>query len=102
CFKIQSDAGYPPNPNNLNDTAGAAAACDYTYFLQRVVNSLTTTITRDSFISAASHIGDLSSALVYGSRLVGGRRDGGGMMRTVEYLQSCDCLQFKTKPAWTD
>jgi hypothetical protein len=101
CFQIQKDAGYPPNPDNLNDTAGAAAACDLTWFLQRIVNSMSM-ITVDAFTSKALNIGDLPTALRYGSRLVGGRHDGGGMMRTVEYLQDCDCLQFRTKPSWSD
>jgi len=102
CFKIQSDAGYPPNRNNLNDQAIAGATCDITFLLQRVVNSLPH-ITVANFVDSVQHLGtSMPSALVYGTKLFPGRRDGGNMVRTSQYLQSCRCLKFKGKPYYSD
>jgi hypothetical protein len=102
CFKIQSDAGYPPNRSNLNDQAIAGATCDITFLLQRIINSMSL-ITVKGFVDAVQRLGtSMPSALVYGTKLFPGRRDGGNMVRTSEYLQSCRCLKFKGKPYYSD
>jgi hypothetical protein len=44
----------------------------------------------------------LGSAFVYGTKFFPGRRDGGDMVRTEIYKQSCRCLQFLGKPYWAD
>ena len=103
CFKIEADAGYPVNSSNLNDEVAAGESCDTVFFLQRVLNGGISLITNDSFISAAEQLGtSFHSAVVYGSKLVPGRRDGGGMMRSEEYFDSCKCLKFISSPAYSD
>jgi hypothetical protein len=90
------------NGSNANDEIFAGAACDSVFFLQRIVNGMSL-ITSDGFINAAQQLGtSFHSAVVYGTKLVPGRRDGGGMMRSEEYFASCQCLKFKTAPAFTD
>jgi hypothetical protein len=102
CFKIQSDAGYPPSRSNLNDQAIAGATCDIVFMLQRVINSLPM-ITVSRFVDAVQHLGtSMPSAIVYGTKLFPGRRDGGNMVRTSQYFQSCRCLKFKGKPYYSD
>jgi hypothetical protein len=103
CFKIMADAGYPVASNNANDEAFAGGACDEVFFLQRTLNSGISLITNDTFFAAAERLGtSLGSAVVYGTKLASGRPDGQAMFRTEEYLQSCDCLKYKTPPAYGD
>ena len=101
CFKIMADAGYPVSSSNQNDEGIAAQVCDLVFFLQRVINGLPQ-ITWKSFIESAQHLGkSFPSAFVYGTNLFPGRRDGGGMVRTEEYLDSCKCLKYLTPPTYT-
>jgi hypothetical protein len=102
CFKMMADAGYPVNSSNANDEVIAGSACDMTSFFQRVLNK-SSLITNDNFIKVAATLGtSFPSAVVYGTKFVSGRRDGGGMMRTEEYFDSCKCLKFTSKPAYSD
>jgi hypothetical protein len=97
CFKIQADAGYPVKGNAV-DEAFAALYCDQVFFLQRVVNGLTS-LDADSFIQAVAKLGtSFPTAFVYGSKFVPGRRDGAGMVRTEEYFDSCKCLKYRGAP----
>jgi len=102
CYKLQKDAGYPVSSANLNDELAAATACDVTFFVQRVVNSLSV-ITTNGFVDATQHLGtSLRSASVFGTKLFPGRRDGGGMSRTEEYFASCSCLKYLSAPLYPD
>lgn len=102
CYKIQRDAGYPVSSSNANDEVIAGASCDIVFFLQRVINGLGF-ITSDNFIQAAQKLGtSMPSALVYGTKLFPGRRDGGNMVRTEEYFESCRCLKYKGPPYYSD
>ncbi len=102
CFKIEADAGYPVTSSNLNDEAIAGAACDTAFFMQRIVNALPA-LSADSFISQAEKLGtSMPSAVVYGTKLLPGRRDGGDMVRTEEYLASCKCLRYRGAPYYAD
>jgi hypothetical protein len=100
CFKIQSDAGYPPQ--NDNDEGIAAGVCDAVFFVQTVVNS-SSELSNDAFISASEKLGkSFPSALVYGTNLFPGRHDGGDMVRTAEYFNSCKCLKYQGPPVYAD
>jgi hypothetical protein len=102
CFKIMADAGYPVNGSNANDEVAAGNSCDTVFFFQRLLNGMSL-ITADNFINAAGGLGtSFHSAVVYGTKLIPGRRDGGGMMRTEEYFDSCKCLKFQSAPAYGD
>ncbi|HET6874897.1 MAG TPA: hypothetical protein VFH70_08975 [Acidimicrobiales bacterium] len=102
CFQIEANAGYPVNPSNQNDEGIAAGLCDYVFFVQKVINGLSK-ITADGFVQQAQTLGTgFSSASVYGTKLISGRRDGGDMFRTEEYLSSCSCLQYQGQPYYPD
>jgi hypothetical protein len=102
CFKIHADAGYPVKSSNRNDPGIAAGSCDLVFFLQRVINGLPL-ISADNFIAAAQRLGrTMPSASVYGINLFPGRRDGGAMVRTQDYYESCRCLKFRGPPYDTD
>jgi hypothetical protein len=102
CFKIEADAGYPVNPSNPNDEGIAAGLCDAVFFIQQVINKLSV-LSADAFIDAGQRLGtSFPTAAVYGSKLYPGRRDGGDMVRTEEYLSSCQCLQYKGPPSYAD
>jgi hypothetical protein len=103
CFKIMAAAGYPVNSSNANDEVFAGLACDFVFFMQRVMNNSLSQLTADGFVNAAQQLGtSFKSAVVYGTKLIPGRRDGGGMVRTEEYFDSCKCLKYKTAPAYGD
>ncbi|HZT64341.1 MAG TPA: hypothetical protein VFA11_00990 [Acidimicrobiales bacterium] len=103
CYQIEAAAGYPVSSSNANDEGLASQACDAVFFLQRVVNGITTTINNNSFVAQAQTLGTgFAPALVYGAKLFQGRRDGGDMFRTEEYLSSCSCLQYQGPPAYVD
>lgn len=98
CFAIEAQAGYPVNTSNANDEGIAATACDYVFFLQRVINSLPE-ITTAGFIQAAERLGtSFSNALIFGSKFEPGRRDGADEVRTEEYFSSCSCLKYQSTP----
>jgi hypothetical protein len=60
-------------------------------------------VNADGVIQAAQGLGtSFKSAIVYGTKLIPGRRDGGDMFRTEEYLASCQCLKFQGQPYWAD
>jgi hypothetical protein len=102
CFRIETQAGYPPQSDNLNDEAIAGAACDAVFLMQRVINS-SSLITATNFVNSVERLGTgMPSAIVYGTKLFPGRRDGGNMVRTEIYLQSCRCLQYKGAPYYSD
>jgi hypothetical protein len=102
CFKLQADAGYPVASSNANDEAIAAQVCDFVFFMQRAINS-STVVSNDAVIEAAGKFGtSLGSAIVYGTKLVPGRRDGGDMVRTEEYFDSCKCLKYSGPPYYPD
>jgi hypothetical protein len=102
CFKIEADAGFPVSSANTNDEGIAAALCDAFFFTQRVMNS-STELSNNGFIAAAEKLGkSFQPATVYGSYLFPGRRDGGDMVRTAEYLNSCKCLKYQGPPAYAD
>jgi hypothetical protein len=102
CFKIQADAGMPVSSSKPNDEAIAGSACDLIFFLQRSVNGVSL-INADNAIQAAQTFGtSFQSAIVYGTKLIPGRRDGGDMFRTEEYFASCQCLKFQGQPYWAD
>ena len=98
CFKIEADAGYPVKAGNQNDEVEAALDCDVAFFLQRILNSLSL-ITVDNVLQAADGLGSsFSSALVYGTNLFPGRRDGSDYVRVLEYFNSCTCTKYKNAP----
>jgi hypothetical protein len=102
CYKMQAEAGYPVSSSNLNDELAAATACDVTFYVQRVVNSMSV-ITTAGFVDATQQLGtSLRSASVFGTKLFPGRRDGGGMSRTEEYFASCSCLKYLSPPQYPD
>jgi hypothetical protein len=101
CFKIEADAGYPVSSSNTNDEGIAASVCDAVFFLQRVVNA-SSVLSNDEFVRITETLGkSFPSALIYGTYLFPGRHDGGNMVRTEEYLQSCSCLKYKGPPVYT-
>ena len=101
CFNIEAAAGYPVNPSNQNDEGIAAESCDYIFFLQRVINSLSS-LTVANFLTAAQNVGtSFQSAIIYGVKLSPGVRDGGDEFRTEEYFQSCSCLKYQSTPYYT-
>jgi len=102
CFTIQAKAGLPVSSSNENDEGIAAVACDIVFFLQRTLNSLSF-VNADNFIRAVAGFNtSFQSALIYGTKMFPGRRDGGDMMRTEEYYASCKCLKFQGQPYWAD
>ena len=102
CFQLQAQAGYPVTSSNANDEVTAASACDYIFFLQRVVNGLST-ITADGFIAQAQTLGtSFPNTVVYGSKFQSGRRDGADELRNLTYLSSCSCLKFMGAPYYPD
>jgi hypothetical protein len=102
CFQIEAQAGYPVSPSNENDEGLASAACDFVFFLQKVMNELPD-LTVANFISATESLGtSFAPATVYGSKFSSGVRDGGDQFRTEEYLQSCSCLQYQGAPYYPD
>ena len=102
CFKIEADAGYPVHSSNQNDEGIAAQACDIVFMFQRAMNGVSV-ISNDTLVNAVMHFGKtLGSALVYGNNFFPGRRDGGDMVRTEIYHQSCHCLNFLGPPYWAD
>lgn len=44
----------------------------------------------------------MAREFVYGTKLFPGRRDGGNMVRTEEYFESCRCLKYKGPPSYSD
>ena len=102
CFQIQAQAGFPVSSSNANDEVTASTACDYIFFLQRVVNGLSS-ITADGFVAQAQTLGiSYPTSVVYGSKFVSGRRDGGDEVRNAEYFSSCSCLKFQGAPYYPD
>ena len=102
CYKIEAEAGFPVSSSNSGDELVAGSACDFVFFVQSLVNSVSS-ISNDSFIDAAGRLGtSFASSLVYGTKLVPGRRDGGDMVRTEEYFASCSCLKYKGAPYYAD
>jgi len=102
CWTIEADAGYPVNPSNGNDEAVAGASCDSVFLLQRVINA-SQVVSNDAFIETAAKLGtSFRSALVYGTKLFPGRRDGSDMVRTEEYFSSCKCVKYQGPPKYAD
>jgi len=102
CFQLQGAAGYPVSSSNPNDEVTAASACDYIFFLQKVVNGLST-ITANGFVAQAQTLQtSFPNALVYGSKFLSGRRDGADEVRTEQYSSSCSCLKFQGGPYYPD
>lgn len=102
CFKIQADAGLPVRSSNPNDEAIAGSACDLVFFLQQMMNGVSF-VNADNAIQAAENSGtSFNSAIVYGTKLIPGRRDGGDMFRAEEYFASCSCLKFQGPPYYAD
>ena len=101
CFKIQADAGYPVHSSNQNDEGIAAQVCDMIFMLQRAMNAVSL-VSSDALVQAiATFKRTQGSAFVYGTDFFPGRRDGGNMVRTEIYHQSCRCLKFLGQPYWT-
>jgi hypothetical protein len=99
CFKIEADAGFPVSTSNSEDEDLAAQACDTVFFLQRVINGLTTSLTSDAFVSGVAQLGrSWPSAYVYGTQFAPGLRDGSAEVRRAEYFQSCGCLRYAGPP----
>jgi hypothetical protein len=102
CFKIQADAGLPVSQSNLNDEGIAAQACDEIFFVQQVINGLST-ISSDAFVQEVESLGaKFPSATVYGTRFLPGRHDGADRVRQAEYFQSCKCLKYSGPPYYPD
>ena len=102
CFQIQAAAGYPVASSNPNDEVTAASSCDYIFFLQRVVNGLSS-ITANGFAAQAQTLGTgFATAVVYGTKFMSGRRDGADEVRTETYSSSCSCLRFQGGPYYPD
>ncbi|HZU73033.1 MAG TPA: hypothetical protein VE990_09720 [Acidimicrobiales bacterium] len=102
CFQIEAQAGYPVSSSNQNDEGIAGAACDYVFFMQKVINSLPR-VTAAGFVAQAQTLGtSFPSAIIYGTKLLSGRRDGGDEFRTEEYFSSCSCLQYQGPPYYPD
>ena len=79
----------------------AAQVCDTIFFLQTVVNKLST-INADSFVQTVTQLGtSFQPALVYGSKF-NGNRDGGGQVRTEDYSAGCQCLSYRGPPYYGD
>ena len=101
CFKIQADAGYPVHSSNQNDEGIAAQVCDIIFMLQRAMNAVSV-ISNDTLVQAIAGFGKTQgSAFVYGTKFFPGRRDGGNMVRTEIYHESCRCLKFMGQPYYT-
>jgi hypothetical protein len=99
CFKIEADAGMPVSTSNSEDESLAAQACDTIFFLQRVLNRLTTALTSDAFINGVAGLGrSWPSAFVYGTEFKPGLRDGSAEVRRAEYFKSCQCLRYSGPP----
>jgi len=102
CFKIEADAGMPVQSSNANDEGLAAQACDFVFFLQRVINSLST-ISADSFMQAVGGLGTaFQPALTYGTKFGPGQHDAGAMVRTEDYSAACQCLTYRGPPFYPD
>jgi hypothetical protein len=98
CFKIERDAGYPVASSNQNDEGIAAAACDMVFSIQRALNSVSR-ISVSDIVNAWQGFGtSFQSALVYGTKLFPGRRDGADMVRNELYSAGCQCLKFLGRP----
>lgn len=96
CFEIQREAGLPVQ--NDIDRAFATQVCDYVFFLQQVINKLTS-LTADAFVEQVAALGtSFPTSSVYGSKFAPGRRDGGHLVRTSEYFDSCKCLKYLGPP----
>jgi hypothetical protein len=103
CYEIQAAAGLPVKSSNSEDEAFASQACDQIFFLQQVINSLTTVISSDAFMRIVEGLGtSFRSAVVYGTRFGPGRHDGADQVRTAEYFQSCTCLKYSGPPYYPD
>jgi len=102
CFQLEANAGYPVSSSNANDEVTASAACDYVFFLQKVINALPR-VTAAAFVQAAQTLGtSFATSEVYGTKFVSGRRDGADEVRAEEYFSSCSCLHFQTSPYYPD
>lgn len=102
CFKIMADANLAVHSSNENDEGIAAQACDIVFMFQRAMNGASL-ISNDDLVRTVEGFGKtLGSALVYGNNFFSGRRDGGDMVRTEIYHQSCKCLEFMGDPYWAN
>jgi hypothetical protein len=102
CYKIEADAGYPVKSSNPNDEAAAAGSCDGIFFLQAVLNRVPQVSISD-FVQQTQQLGtSFASSLIYGTKFLPGRRDGGDEFRTEEYFSSCSCLQYQSSPYYPD
>ena len=100
CFKIEKDAGLPPQ--NDEDEALASQYCDIFFFLQRILNA-TPVLSADALINQVAQLGtSFAPAAVYGTNFFPGRRDGSDKVRQATYFQSCDCLKFAGPPYQPD
>ncbi|MEA2535677.1 MAG: hypothetical protein QOJ93_3488 [Actinomycetota bacterium] len=96
CFKLMTDAGYPPQNQSVEAFGGAF--CDVAFFLQQVINSLSV-LSTNAFMQAVGGLGtSFPSAIVFGTRFAADRHDGGSLVRIVTYLKSCQCLKYLTTP----
>jgi len=102
CYKIEAAAGYPVSPSNLNDEVFAGASCDVVWFLQRMIGQLQA-IDSTALINQAAKLGtSFASSEVYGTKLTASLHGGGGMVRTEQYLASCQCLRYQGTPYYAD
>ena len=56
CFQLEAQAGYPVSTSNAGDEVAASEACDYVFFLQRVINALPR-VTAAAFVQEAQALG---------------------------------------------
>jgi hypothetical protein len=96
CYKLVADAGFPVQ--NTEDRKVTSHACDFVFFLQHVLNRMSV-VSADEFIQETSRLGtSFASAYVYGTKFGPGQRDGGDLVRTAEFLASCNCLRYTGDP----
>jgi hypothetical protein len=96
CFKIMADAGV----NLQTNTSGrftAAVICD-ALFAFRDAMARAPSLTADGFIAGVEARGAFSAASVYGARLGPGKHDGGDLVRTSRWADSCSCFQYTAAP----
>jgi hypothetical protein len=102
CFKIETDAGLPPKPGNINDQYYATTGCDMVFLLQRILNRVSV-VSTDAFVQSMSGLGtSFASATVYGTFFSSTRHDGSDYVRVEEYLESCSCIRYTGPPQRAD
>ena len=92
CLDFFAKKGYPAG--NANAAIIQEFMCQDAWTMQKIMGSLTTTITRDSALAAAEQLGSaIPNVANYSARLDAKHHDGAGSVALYAWDQGCSCYK---------